>query len=144
MNFLEQSLRNRIRWLEEVLMKQNHRASKHQMSHDRVRFYLGYRQCNNSKIADILYRAFGIDATEFAGIFRRGYSDPDGGQVIVCRPSQFARFLIYRNEAGMTNGFKNLGLPNRNVQFNGPELFVPQAVATDFEVWKRPFRPEEN
>jgi len=52
----------------------------------------------------------------------------------ICRPSQFARFLIARNDAGLPNGFKELS----------PELFVPQET-TVFDVSgnKAEYRPCE-
>ena len=47
-----------------------------------------------------------------AGKFDHGYPGNKaqyfGSVEFVCRPSQFARFLIMRNEAGMKNGFKEL------------------------------------
>ena len=116
------------------------KANPHAMSHDRVRFRLAYRDCRTSGMLDVLRRAFDIDETEFSGIFKRYYEDPNGGQTIICRPSQFARFLIYRNEAGFKNGFKALGLTEQDYGKSGPELFVPDQSSTEFEVWKRPFK----
>ncbi len=66
------------------------------MSHDRVLFELD---------------TFSMDSATKAA-FRKAFGmDPPAGSNIVkvrCRPSQFARFLIYRNDEGGRNAFKNL------------------------------------
>lgn len=76
------------------------------MSKDRVRFFIGdrYFALPSAKImiGKVMARAFGISAMASDSWLR------DGGVWVTCRPSQFARFLIYRNEAGITNGFMDL------------------------------------
>jgi hypothetical protein len=96
------------------------------MSKDRVRFTIpaysmtsrgdGYRA--------LLSEVFGHS---FAGQFIQ-HEDI----TIICRPSQFARFLIKRNEMGMQNGFKELK----------PELFTPPEEKKQlvFDVSKNPNR----
>jgi len=74
------------------------------MSKDRVRFQLG--PCISYEVAKLVKDTLGVDAPSFYTL------DP---VTIICRPSQFARFLIERNNRGMANGFKELR----------PELFVP-------------------
>lgn len=74
-----------------------------QMSRDRVRFFLHYRYYG-SEMCDVMQRAFGIDVATFQEL--RGANE--GGFWVLCRPSQFARFMIYRDGAGVVNGFKDL------------------------------------
>lgn len=73
------------------------------MSRDRVSFFLHYRYYG-SEMCDVMQRAFGIDLATFQEL--RGVNE--GGFWILCRPSQFTRFMIYRDEAGVVNGFKDL------------------------------------
>jgi hypothetical protein len=47
---------------------------------------------------------------------------------IICRPSEFARFLIYRNDNGGKNSFKELS----------PTLFSPQRDRNEFDVSENP------
>jgi hypothetical protein len=76
------------------------------MSKDRVRFNIApYGADQPTK--DAFYKAFGAPFP----------SRPMGDMVVViCRPSQFARFLIYRNDFGGRNSFKELA----------PVLFSPE------------------
>lgn len=56
-------------------------------------------------------------------------SHPMGDTVIiVCRPSQFARFMIYRNDFGGKNSFKELN----------PVLFTPEAQKPELDVSGNP------
>lgn len=80
--------------------------SEMSMSRDRVRFRLTENMLTHSKMPEVLRRAFGVTADEV-----RRLREGRRGVVIVCRPSQFARFLIYRNEAGIHNQFLALGPP---------------------------------
>lgn len=79
------------------------------ISHDRVRFNF----CDNRQERDenirAATRAFGINAVQAGEAFEHGSR-------IVCRPSQFARFIIYRIEEGITI--------NRIAQLR-PALFTP-------------------
>ena len=82
------------------------------MSRDRVRFTIQPRHfCGTSRdqglFRDILYDVFGIDRAVT-------FSRMEEEVTIVCRPSQFARFLIARNIAGLRNGFQELK----------PEMFI--------------------
>lgn len=83
-------------------------VSNNHMSKDRVRFFLGYTYYSNNneilRMATVLGKAFGLDHVEAVKIMQT-YTD---GVWIVCRPSQFARFLIYRNAAAIKNGFMDL------------------------------------
>lgn len=80
-------------------------------SRDRVRFNVGPNALAKSGMADLLQEVFGISSSELCA--HKDYCD---GITIVCRPSQFARFLILRNDRDMPNGFKELN----------PVLFVPE------------------
>lgn len=73
------------------------------MSHDRVKFFLGSQYTPN-EIARCLDSAFDIKRQEFEKMRQANHE----GFWIICRPSQFARFLIHRDEAGLRNGFKDL------------------------------------
>jgi hypothetical protein len=88
------------------------------MPRDRVRFNLqpyGLDQPTR----DAFYKAFGAPFP----------SSPMGEVVIVvCRPSQFARFMIYRNDFGGKNSFKELS----------PVLFTPEAQKRELDVSLNP------
>jgi hypothetical protein len=84
------------------------------MSRDRVRFVI---------------QPYGSDpatAAAFVQAFKAPFPSAPMAQelTIVCRPSQFARFLIYRNDAGGRNLFKELK----------PELFTPEAPKSEIDV----------
>ena len=83
-----------------------------QQSKDRVKFFVGNKYLQISKFYDVLGRAFGLDeqtARKLANLQTTGCHDKwYGGFWIVCRPDQFARFMIYRNDAEITNGFMDL------------------------------------
>lgn len=61
------------------------------MSHDRVRFTFTDNACNRAATQEAAMRAFGITLGEAAAAWNRSAT-------IECRPSQFARFIIYRGE----------------------------------------------
>ncbi len=91
-----------------------------QMSQDRVRFWLpsNYYNTGHSVImCSVLRDAFGLSY----GQSERVMKDNELGFWIVCRPSQFARFMIYRNNAGIKNGFMDLK----------SELFTPLSDTQD-------------
>lgn len=76
------------------------------ISHDRVHFNMpnvwsGRGDTRQDAIVKAAVQAFGIpmEAAKRASAH---------GVLVICRPSQFARFLILRNEYGGENGFKNL------------------------------------
>lgn len=88
------------------------------MSRDRVRFTI---------------QPYGADtatAAAFCKAFGRSFPGAPMGQTVtvVCRPSQFARFLIYRNDNGGRNLFKELG----------PTLFTPQPKIDEIDVSGNP------
>jgi len=88
------------------------------MSRDRVRFNLAPYGADQAT-KDAFYKAFGAPFP----------SRPMGDIVIiVCRPSQFARFMIYRNEFGGRNSFKELA----------PVLFTPDAPKSEIDVSGNP------
>lgn len=78
------------------------------MSYDRVRFFLSdcyYNSgCKRDAMRAVLNKAFGLSCDHSAQYMASTY----GGFYIICRPSQFARFMVYRNEAGQKNGFMDL------------------------------------
>ena len=93
------------------------------MSKDRVKFtlgtqYLGMCPPNNTKAykaLELLEKAFGIKECEAKELIRKSHRLNEG-ITITCRPSQFARFMIYRDSLGIPNGFRDLKA----------ELFVPE------------------
>ncbi len=77
------------------------------MSKDRVCFFLShyyYDSGNGMAMQEVLSKAFGMGLGQSIGLMQ----DNSWGFWITCRPSQFARFMIYRNAAGMKNGFMDL------------------------------------
>jgi hypothetical protein len=90
------------------------------MSKDRVRFTISGSNMHGMELRGLLERAFGFSHK------RPQYGWQD--QVIVCRPSQFARFLILRNDLGMANSFKELK----------PELFTPSCFPAEVDVSQNP------
>jgi len=56
-------------------------------------------------LAGVLSQAFDI---RYAEVLRHKQTRHCRGMIILCRPDQFAMFLIYRNDKGLTNGFKEL------------------------------------
>jgi hypothetical protein len=76
------------------------------MSKDRVRFFIGQRYFDggrNRALCTVLRQAFDMSTGESEKLINSGE-----GFWITCRPSQFGRFMIYRNAAGITNGFMDL------------------------------------
>ncbi len=82
------------------------------MSKDKVEFFLGHRyfdgSCNGMReqmCNKILQESFGMLYNEIRGIMKE---EPKGFH-ITCRPSQFARFIVLRHEAGeCINGIRDL------------------------------------
>jgi len=96
------------------------------ISKDRVRFNIParYWDARFSEYVNLCQRAFGHTV-------RETYAH---GITIVCRPSQFARFLIYRN-----NAIQSGKLPGCNTfaEFK-PELFIPEVEPCEIDVSKNP------
>jgi len=95
------------------------------MSQDRVKFTIPAsrlsRDSNGDLMRGVVSKAFG----ECLGRCKWG------DVTIICRPSQFARFLIYRNEAGLQNMFNELNAV----------LFTPEERQdTVFDVSENPSR----
>ncbi len=72
------------------------------MSKDRVHFLLKDNQANHSDTARAAAKAFGMSVNQAQSALRNGYHNP---MKVVCRPSQFARFLIYRSQSVSNNAF---------------------------------------
>ncbi len=90
------------------------------MSKDRVKFMLSDTQDQKHMNIKAASRAFGISQSVARGLFVRG-------SLVICRPSQFARFIIYRVEEGIT--------VNRIRQLK-PKLFTPEHSCEPFDVSK--------
>ena len=73
------------------------------MSRDRVVFSILCRKLDD-KMCSVICSAFSIKPREIPN--RCSYGDERFE--ITCRPSQFARFMILRDMAGLPNGFKDL------------------------------------
>ena len=94
---------------------------RNRMSNDRVKFRISKcRLYGNAGVRDALQETMGLSNSEISDACRRATAEScdEGGEYIeiVCRPSQFARFLIIRNIKGCQNGFKELN----------PVLFMPE------------------
>ncbi len=104
----------------EAFGKEQHMST---MSHDRIRFVIDDCYYNNpgkvNALRGVLEKAFTLGRSRSAQLMSNDY----GGFYIICRPSQFARFLIYRNDAGIKNGFIDLQA----------KLFVPPPKLTALE-----------
>ena len=90
------------------------------MSKDRVRFILTDNRRNKDACVKAAQRAFGMDLYAARAAF-------DNEATIICRPSQFARFVIYRSQDVTCNAFQ---------QFKA-ELFMPED-ACQLDVSKNP------
>lgn len=90
-------------------------TNTNQMSKDRVRFTINSHVIKRTGIVELLREVFGL-------------VEVWPNMKIICRPSQFCRFMIKRNEMDMTNGFKELE----------PELFTPTPNTGAVDVSKRP------
>jgi hypothetical protein len=71
------------------------------MSKDRVHFKVKPCHAENEAFRSAFYHAFGQSCPKMRSEYYEGV-------LVVCRPSQFARFLIWRNEFGGRNSFKDL------------------------------------
>lgn len=81
------------------------------MSKDRVRFTLTSNMTRCHRYQQLVEDTLGIPASDV-----KKYGDAYKPMTVVCRPSQFARFLIVRNNREIQNGFKELE----------PHLFHPE------------------
>lgn len=98
-------------------------------SKDRVKFKLAEYYFKQSQIRNLLYSAFGIKGEVFDAT--NNTAREQGYVEIVCRPSQFARFLIQREQAGFQNMFKELEA----------KLFTPVPKAVIMDVSTNPASP---
>lgn len=78
------------------------------MSKDRVEFTLRPHYFGSANFEDVLVKAFNLKYPQVVFLRNRAREYPDQDIIILCRPSQFARFLIHRQEAGFQNMFKEL------------------------------------
>ena len=73
---------------------------------DHVSFYIGSRYYSNyeqkKKLGPVLREALDMTDREAASYMQ------DYGFWVVCRASQFAKFMVYRDRVGITNGFIDL------------------------------------
>ena len=90
------------------------------MSKDRVKFRFSDTHNQKRENVHAAMRAFNIQGHIANSLFERA-------ALIVCRPSQFARFIVYRVEAGITI--------NRIAQME-LELFTPGVSEDPFDVSK--------
>lgn len=86
------------------------------MSRDRVRFIIPNDGPNTARAAQ---RAFGLTCSQ-------AYNAVRTEQTIICRPSQFARFLIYR---GGAHNFKQLNVELIPAPYMDPFLDVTRNAA---------------
>lgn len=98
------------------------------MSKDRVRIFIGSKYLQKHNIYMVLENAFGIQENTA----RNMYQCKDGFYVI-CRPSQFARFMIFRDQANIDNGFKDLRVEHF-VPKDPEEVFCQYMRSHDLDV----------
>lgn len=107
------------------------------MSSDRVRFEWDThgRTSDSAQVEKLFWLSFGMSSYDYRKMTR---NHPDGWSV-VCRPSQFARFLIFRNQLGMRNGFKELNPVLFQMQKDNPSVIevwsnaAPDYCCEDFD-----------
>lgn len=111
-----------------------------QMSSDRFKFYLPQRYFQSTRCPSsngmfretcqrILKKAFSMSTSESANLMEHNPL----GFTILCRPSQFARFIFFRAEADeCINGIKDLRL-ERLVDYKDRDPYdeIADAAATD-------------
>ena len=104
------------------------------MSHDRIRFFLPNKYSDLQGMTRVMKRAFDMSQHEFDRLRPHG-GGRGTGFWLVCRPSQFARFMVYRSEvvgacssAGIVNGFNELKV----------SLFTPEPSPCEQDVSMRP------
>ena len=93
------------------------------MSDDRVLFFLRAAHLQDYRYVTVLKNTLGLTQPNIDKLLsiaspRAGNGVDSHGVRIICRPSQFTRFLIRRNEAGKQNQFKELN----------PSIFYPALV----------------
>jgi len=93
-------------------------------SRDRVKFTIPARHGASSKMATLLHDVFNIEEH-----YIKACSCEWKDVTIICRPSQFARFMILRNKRGMKNGFRELNA----TLFEARD--TKQKTQTTFNVW---------
>ena len=71
------------------------------MSKDRVRFYLADNEENKTAAINAATLAFGFKHLEACRLF-------NSDTAIICRPSQFARYLIFRSTRVKNNAYQQL------------------------------------
>jgi hypothetical protein len=89
-------------------------------SHDRVRFTID--TFTDEATREAFRQAFGT------ALLCKSGPIPITTIGVICRPSQFARFLIYRNDFGGRNLFKELK----------PQLFTPRVMEQELDVSGNP------
>lgn len=95
------------------------------MSRDRIQFEIPLRRLDDIKYRMLLKDCFGLKEHEI----------PDGGRYlpsdqvfkIICRPSQFGRFIVARNSRGIQNLISELNA----------RTIPHKAIRTPVEVWDR-------
>lgn len=77
---------------------------RNQKMDNRVRFFISYKYLQNKAIYPVMRQSLGLDDS----VARELYRQQANGFWVICREEQFARFMIYRNNAGIQNGFMDL------------------------------------
>jgi hypothetical protein len=92
------------------------------MSHDRVHFTVSERYLKREAYIDCLVEVFGLDRSHLLVLANR-----DKDLQVICRPSQFARFIILRHvKYGEAN---NMACLNMQLVVPQPETFDVQDVS---------------
>lgn len=77
------------------------------MSKDQVQFIMCVNGTRAAELGKVFVEAFG-EPMPAKGVARPDRSWDREFVTVTCRPSQFARFLILRNLAGLQNNFRDL------------------------------------
>lgn len=98
------------------------------MSKDRVKFRLLAHYWEKAGFRALLTDSLKINEEQQHTLFTRAAGSAQQYVEVVCRPSQFARFLILRDGTGMQNMFKELHA----------ELFTPLVVDAPVDISTNP------
>jgi len=98
------------------------------MSRDRIEFSIPFNRLTNTKYRNLVKECFGLTEEEIPKYHSNSYKRKFE---LLCRPSQFARFIVLRNVQGMDNMVHEL-----DAKLITPEPPVKQPLP----VWDRPNR----
>lgn len=108
--------------------KHEQESTMARMSKDRVKFRLLVHYWEKAGFRSLLEQSLRITDVQALELFHRASNSQQGYAEVICRPSQFARFLIMRDGAGLQNMFKELHA----------ELFTPVVDVMPLDISANP------